>query len=145
VPSLDRHGLDLVSLGLDPMDALVPESHPLAGSGPVALTALREESWILPRGPACAALVRRACLTAGFDSTVALATDDHAAARSLAASNLGVAVLPRLMRQRSGDGVAVLELDPAPARAVFAAVAGGGAAPPAALALRDAFVITTRL
>jgi molybdate transport repressor ModE-like protein len=144
-PSLDRDGLELVALGLDPMDALLPASHPLAGAERVALTALRDESWILPRGPACAALVRRACLTAGFDPTVALATDDHAAARSLAASSMGVAVLPRLMRQRSGDGVAVLALDPAPARAVFAAVAGAGAAPPAALALRDAFVATTRL
>jgi hypothetical protein len=47
--------------------------------------------------------------------------------------------------QRSGDGVAVAALDPAPTRAVFVAIAAGEGASPVALALRDAFVATTRL
>jgi DNA-binding transcriptional LysR family regulator len=144
-PTLDRDDLELSSLGTDVMDVALADAHPLAGAGQVQLAALRDERWILPRGAACAALVRRCCAASGFAPDVALSTDDHAAARSLVASGMGVAVLPRLMRQSSGGGAAVVALDPAPARTVFTAVAADGGGLPAAVALRDAFVATTAL
>ncbi|WP_272473364.1 LysR family transcriptional regulator [Baekduia alba] len=144
-PTLDRTGLDLAPLGTDPMDVALPEAHPQAGADPVALSALAGERWILASGAACAALVRRRCVEVGFTPDVALTTDDHAAARSLAAAGMGVAVLPRLMGQRDGDGAVIRALDPAPGRAVAVAVAADGSTLPAALALRDAFVATTSL
>lgn len=142
-PVLDRSRLALTPLGRDAIDVVVHRDHPVADRSPVALAALRDEQWILPRGTWCASIVKRRCRLAGFEPQVALGTDDHAAARSLAAARMGVAAIPRLMRQRDDAEVVVRPLDPTPARDVLVAVRGDGGASPAAAALRDAFAATS--
>lgn len=144
-PTLDRSGLQLTPLGVDPVDIALCDAHPLAHLEQIALTQLRDEPWILARGDRCAELVRRRCRASGFEPRVALATDDHAAARSLASAGLGIAALPRLMGQQTGDGVIVRSVMPAPAREIYAAVAADGTGVPAGTHLRDAFAATSTL
>ncbi len=140
---LDRSGLDLTQIGLDPVDIVLHDGHPLAQADTVDLEALSDERWVLARGTTCADLVRRRCRACGFEPDIAMTTDDHAAARSLAAARIGVTAVPRLLGQRSGDGVVVRPLHPAPTRLLYAALASDAAVPPAALALRDAIVTHT--
>ena len=108
--------LDLTTLGVDRYRVVLPAGHP-AAAGPVTDAAeLRDERWILPRGPACASLVADACARAGFEPDVVIAADDHAAARRLVESGIGITVAPELLGWADDAHTVVRDLRPAPAR-----------------------------
>ena len=136
----DPGRLDLTTLGLDEYRVVLPAKHPLAAgdSGTIDTAALRDERWILPRGPACSALVTHACARAGFEPEVVLAADDHGAARRLVESGVGVTVVPALLGWEDDEHTTVRRLHPAPARELQIALARQDWHPPATLGFRDA-------
>ncbi|MEY9845660.1 LysR family transcriptional regulator [Streptacidiphilus sp. MAP5-3] len=107
----------------DPMVALLPTNHPLAGSGDegqLDLAALAEEPWIAGC-PQCRGHLVDLCEVAGFTPRIDFATDDYPAVLGLVAAGVGVAVLPRLaLAATRADGVAVLPLGSGVAREIVA-------------------------
>ena len=80
----------------DPLLAVVPEAHPLAGaSTPVDLAELAAERWIAGC-PRCRGHLVELCERRGFTPRIDFATDDYPAVIGLVASGLGVTVLPAL-------------------------------------------------
>ncbi|MFE9766951.1 LysR family transcriptional regulator [Streptomyces sp. NPDC005808] len=80
---------------LDRLVGLVPESHPLAGAGPVAIGELADDPWIAGC-PRCRRQLVEVCRGAGFEPRIDFATDDYPAVVGLVGAGLGVAVLPEL-------------------------------------------------
>jgi molybdate transport repressor ModE-like protein len=99
-PATGPTGIRLHPLFDDPMLAVLPAAHPLAGRPEIALTDLAGEPWVLGGGADCPDrdLILRACRAAGFEPTVAIRfpTDDYNAVQGMVAAGAGVTVLPRL-------------------------------------------------
>jgi DNA-binding transcriptional LysR family regulator len=128
VPGEELSRLDLL---VDPFDVAVPVGHRLAGAA-VALAELAGEDWISwSTGQLCADWLLRAVPGA----RVVHSASEHATQLALVAAGLGVALLPRLGRGAVGPEVAFVELDPAPARRVFALWRTSAAARPALAAV----------
>ncbi|GAA1238803.1 LysR family transcriptional regulator [Kitasatospora nipponensis] len=106
---------DLVARPLldDPLVAVLPAGHPLAGRGerePVDLAELAGEQWIAGC-PQCRGHLVELCAVAGFEPRIDFATDDYPAVVGLVAAGLGVAVLPGLaLAALRRDAVAAVEL-----------------------------------
>ncbi len=120
---LDRSGLAIASLGFDPLLVMLPAGNSLASDESISLRSLSEQPWVLAQGADCASIVNSACASVGFTPTVAMTTDDYAAARSAAAAGIGVAVVPGLMGYRSDRSVAIRPLTPALQRELLVATA----------------------
>lgn len=104
----------------DRLVAVVPERHPLARVGAVAITDLAREPWIAGC-PRCRGQLVRVCQNAGFTPRIDFATDDHPAVVGLVAAGLGVAVVPKLaLASVRARGVRALALEPAVRREVVA-------------------------
>lgn len=134
-----RHLLD------DPLDLLLPTSHPLAGRDAVRLRELAGEPWIMDRpGRPYHQLLQTACGAAGFSPLVAHQATEWETGAALVAAGLGVALIPRLAHVPTGYAVVRLPLvgDPAPSRHLLTGVRRGSAGHPliaaALLALEDA-------
>ncbi|MEU8585515.1 LysR family transcriptional regulator [Streptomyces sp. NPDC048664] len=113
---------DLVArpLLVDRLVALVPERHPLARSGSVAIGELADESWIAGC-PRCRGQLVQACANAGFLPRIDFATDDYPAVMGLVGAGLGVAVLPQLaLESVRPRGVRPVTLEPAVRREIVA-------------------------
>lgn len=117
--SLDR--LDAVShlvtvepIRTTPLVAVLSDGHPLAASGgPVALSALAEEPFLLHPSGGRSVLhrkVRELCQQAGFQPRVAQEVHETVTAVSLAAAGVGVAVLPNTVEALNIAGAAYLPL-----------------------------------
>ncbi len=113
-------GLIRLPLMSDPLLALLPAGHHLAGRGVVHLAELAGEAWI-GGCPRCRGHLVDACAAAGFTPEITFATDDTLAVQGLVAAGLGVSVTPRLMlaAARRPDVVA-LPLEPAMHRSISA-------------------------
>jgi molybdate transport repressor ModE-like protein len=124
----------------DPLDAVLPAGHPLAGDGPIALQALREETWLGPSpGTSCHEVTIAGCAAAGFTPRLVHRTNDFPAMMTFVAAGLGVALVPRLAQGHVPDGVVVVALRGSPpARRVFAATRRGSDARPTVAAVLDA-------
>jgi len=117
----EQPDLELDALGRDPLHAVLPRGHRLAGRRRIALSALAEEAWVQPTR-ACAALVQAACERAGFTPRTAFASDDYGAIQGFVAAGAGVALIPALALGERRRDVAVLPLaPPVPARGLVAA------------------------
>jgi molybdate transport repressor ModE-like protein len=108
----------------DPLMAVLPEAHPLAGrpspAGPADLADLAGERWIAGC-PRCRGHLVELCEGRGFTPRIDFATDDYPAVIGLVASGLGVTVLPALaLSAVRTQGVAVLPLSPHVEREVAA-------------------------
>ncbi|MFI6107178.1 LysR family transcriptional regulator [Streptomyces sp. NPDC051310] len=94
----------------DRLVGLVPEGHPLADAGSVAIGDLADEPWIAGC-PRCRRQLVSVCESAGFTPRIDFATDDYPAVIGLVGAGLGVAVLPELaiesVRPRGARTVAV--------------------------------------
>jgi DNA-binding transcriptional LysR family regulator len=114
--------LERTSLLDDPFDLVVPDGHPLARRGPVALDELAEETWIggTPDG-AYARIVLHSCRTAGFEPRVSFGSDDYNAVQAFVAVGLGVAILPHLALTFPRPGLARVALTAPPVRRITAA------------------------
>ncbi len=99
-PPLDDPRFEQQALLDEPQDLLVPSDHRLAGVGPVALTEVAQEPWVLPAPGTCDhhELTAATCAAAGFTPKVAHEAMDWSAIAAIVAAGLGVCLKPRLVR-----------------------------------------------
>jgi DNA-binding transcriptional LysR family regulator len=124
----------------DPLDAVLPAGHPLAGRSAIALEALADETWVGPSpATSCLEVTLAGCAAAGFTPRLVHRTNDFTTLMTFVSAGLGVALVPRLAQGRVPDGVAVVALrGTPPARRVFAATRRGSEARPTVAAVLDA-------
>jgi DNA-binding transcriptional LysR family regulator len=92
-------GVELVHVHDDPMLVALPAGHPMSRRPEVDLADLCDEEWLLPEdGGTCpdSSVIRRACDRAGFEPNVHFQSEDYQALQGLAASGMGVALIPSL-------------------------------------------------
>lgn len=136
-------------LAEDPLDLLVPDTHPLAGRAAVALADLVDEPWIMDRpGRVYHQLLQTACASAGFTPVVAHHASEWDTGAALVGAGLGIALIPRLAHLPMGYPVTRIPLggDPTPTRHLLTGIRRGSADHPVvALALEalDAAVVPT--
>ena len=134
----------------DPLDLLVPDSHPLAARPSVALAELVHEPWIMDRpGRPYHQLLQTACASAGFTPVVAHQAAEWDTGAALVAAGLGIALIPRLAHLPMGYPVTRIPLggSPTPTRHLLTGIRRGSADHPVvALALEalDAIVAASQ-
>jgi DNA-binding transcriptional LysR family regulator len=128
-PSAPRAGVDYLPIAADEMQVAVAADHPLASHASVALDELCDEPWLITEVAGTCAdsnVVLNAFRDAGFEPNVRFASEDYQALQGMAASGIGVALIPSLALISSRSDVVVLPLrGRAPARHIFAAVRTG--------------------
>lgn len=92
-PSEEIVGMDVLD---DPMVAVLPTAHPMAGRETIALPELSGQRWIAGC-PRCRDHFVRACAQAGFEPDIAFTTDDNLAVQGLVAAEVGIALMPELV------------------------------------------------
>jgi len=123
----EHDGLRRADLGEEPMLALLPAGHRLAGRAAIDLGELAGEAWMAPPEDA---MLRAACRAAGFAPRIVVRTRDPLAARGLAAAGLAVSLTPRLAARVPLPGVVTPALRGAgPRRALYALLPAAGAHP----------------
>jgi DNA-binding transcriptional LysR family regulator len=107
-------GVQRVELSSEELAVAVGPTHPLAGDEPLSLTELGEHSLIaFSPGSSTRKRLDAALSAAGVQPRIAIESTDLALSRSLAASGLGVAVLPCSFLERPGARVSIRPLVPA--------------------------------
>jgi DNA-binding transcriptional LysR family regulator len=97
VPIEPGAGIELVTLLDDPIQVVLPASHPAAAEPAVELAALAGDAWVdSTLLSSCHPFLRRACNAAGFEPRVAAETNDHRTLHHLVASGVGLALIPLL-------------------------------------------------
>ncbi|MBM7505115.1 LysR family transcriptional regulator [Agromyces aurantiacus] len=131
-------GLEVTTIGSDPMHVVIPAHHPLARNDAVDLADLADERWIAGC-PRCRGHLLELCDVAGFAPRIAVETDNFVAVEELVASGLGVAVLPALAVQSAGvrPGVAVRATANDDRRTLHLVTAKGGTGVPAVAVAAD--------
>lgn len=111
VPRPAESGLDETHLLNDPLHAVVPAHHPLAGAGQVNLAELADESWIVrDHRPPNHQAFETMCRIAGFEPHIVFHTDDYQSAMGLVAAGIGVCLMPTLAFSGLRSDIAVLPL-----------------------------------
>jgi molybdate transport repressor ModE-like protein len=130
-------GLDCIHLIDDPLLTVVPADHPLAARKAIRLEQLADEAWVAGCGGGiCDAMLREACVEAGFKPGIAFESDDHNVLIGLVASGVGVTLLPELALRTAGPEVAVRPVTgSSPMRRIFAATPSEGYCSPATEAM----------
>lgn len=117
----------------DPLDLVVPTSHPLAARERVTLAEAAGESWIISR-PASAyhQLTVAACVAAGFTPNLVHQADEWETGAAMVSQELGVTLVPRLGRLSPEWAVTRIRLsgEPVPARRIVAATRRGASEHP---------------
>jgi DNA-binding transcriptional LysR family regulator len=123
----------------EPVLAVLPAGHPLAGREGVRLAELAGERFIAEPASDHRPFTLVACHVAGFEPEVAGYSSDFGLTTALVARGSGaVALIPR-MALRQADGVVAVPLsEPRLARRVFAATRVGNARVPGVAALLGA-------
>src|SRR3954453_23792278 len=131
--SMPRPGVECVPIADDELRIAVASDHPLATRASVTLEELKDEPFLITEVAGTCAdsnVVLNAFRDAGFTPNVRFASDDYQALQGLAASGIGVALIPTLALVSSRSDVVVLPLrGKAPARQIVAAVREGEANP----------------
>lgn len=136
-PGIDRH--DLFS---EPVVALLPRGHRLAG-GPVRLRDLLAENWCIAGETASSRqAVERVAQAAGFEPRVVFESNYFRAIGSAVEAGLGVGIAPRMTDLRGLDLVIAPLTEPKMERRVYAAVRKGSGGAPAIRAVLDALAAT---
>ncbi len=115
-PPVDDPSLALRMIVREPLLAVLPEAHPLAGRERVPLAALACEPFILYRrasGPATYDRIVGVCLQAGFSPTIVQETDEMQTMAGLVAGGLGVALMIAPVGAPRNAGVAYKPLEDA--------------------------------
>jgi DNA-binding transcriptional LysR family regulator len=112
----------------EPMFAVVPRAHPLAGGPDVELAGLRDDPWVQGPSSTSPGLIRELCREAGFEPRIAFESDDPLATRGIVAAGLAVSLVPSLTKEDTARdrNVVVLPLRDPPRRRVVAITAAGG-------------------
>jgi len=126
-PRREHEGAIREDLHEEPFAALLHPRHPLAGSGPIALSDLAGEVWLAPSRDG---LIARACRAAGFEPHMRYVARDPLANRALVAAGLAVTLSPAELAAEL-HGIAVEALRDAPRRTVYALLPDAGATPSA--------------
>jgi DNA-binding transcriptional LysR family regulator len=120
-------GVRRIDLSVEPMVAVLPAGHRLAGRRRIGLRDLAGEAWMAPERDG---LLVRACRAAGFEPRIVIVTRDPLAARAIATAGLAVSLTPRLLARLPLPGIATPSLGAdAPRRALFAMLPPAGAHP----------------
>ena len=96
----EHEGTERADLDEEPFAALLPHGHPLAGTGPIGLADLAEETWVAPSRDG---LIVRACEAAGFTPSIRYVSRDPLANRGLVAAGLAVTISPAGLAAESPD------------------------------------------
>jgi DNA-binding transcriptional LysR family regulator len=103
--------VEVVHLMEDPLCAVLPVGHSLAGREEIGLGELASETWVDTRsGSESRALLLRVCGAAGFIPRVAFESDEYATVAELVATGVGVALIPGLGLSNTPDGVVTVPL-----------------------------------
>ena len=128
-PSKPRPGVEYLPICDDELRVAVASDHPLATRASIALDELREEPFLITEVAGTCAdsnVVLHAFADAGFEPTVAFASEDYQALQGMAASGIGVAMIPTMALTSSRSDVVVLPLrGQAPSRQILAVVRKG--------------------
>src|SRR3954471_11054982 len=128
-PARRRSGVEYLPICDDEMRIAVAADHPLAARASVALEELCDEPFLVTEVAGTCAdsnVVLHAFRDAGFEPAVAFSSDDYQALQGMAASGIGVALIPTLALVSSRSDVVVLPLrGRAPARQIVVAVRSG--------------------
>lgn len=104
-------GVDAVVVADEELVAAVAPGHPLAGSGSVAVGALREVPMVsLPRGTGVRAALDAACAGAGFAPRIVFEASALPMVLHLAARGLGLAVVPASTAAAPASAPRVLQI-----------------------------------
>jgi DNA-binding transcriptional LysR family regulator len=122
-PRREHEGAERLDVGDEPFMALLPPGHPLAGTGPIGLADLAEETWVAPSREG---LIVRACEAAGFTPAIRYVSRDPLANRGLVAAGLAVTISPAELAAEFA-GIAVEAVRDAPRRSVYALLPASGA------------------
>lgn len=138
VPVSEDPGIERRDLFVEPIAALLPQGHQLAG-GPVRLGDLAKESWCVATESASSRqAVERVANAAGFEPNVVFESNYFRAIGSAVEAGLGVGVAPALTDLR-GLAIEMAPLvEPAMKRVVYAATRSGSSSAPAIAAVIDA-------
>lgn len=113
------------SLLADPLDAILPAGHRLAGEAGLRLADLADEPWVFGASGPWREITLAVCADAGFVPRAAHTASDWGAILSIVQAGLGVALVSRLVdARRDGVAVRVLAAD-RPRRHVVGAVRRG--------------------
>lgn len=130
----------------DPTVLVVAAGSDIGGTGPVKLSSLSGERWIIRAdGHPVADVLTRSCHAAGFAPDIAYDAHDYQEAQAMVAAGLGVALAPRLSLTNLRNDVRLVPLNPktpVPVRRILMAQLKGHQPTPAILGfqttLRDA-------
>lgn len=138
VPLPKEPGLDRFSLLKEPIYAVLPTGHRLAG-GPVHLRDLAEEHWCVANESAASRrAVNRITSAAGFEPNVVLESNYFRAIGAAVEAGLGVGIAPHMTDLRGLDVVTQPLIEPAISRLVMAVVRKGSGGSPTIRAVLDA-------
>jgi DNA-binding transcriptional LysR family regulator len=96
-PPIRAEGIEIEVVGREPLQAVLPDDHPLAGARSVPLTALRDAPFVLfPRaiGPGLYDQIVGLCREAGFSPNVVYESGATATMVAMFEAGVGVSVLP---------------------------------------------------
>jgi DNA-binding transcriptional LysR family regulator len=146
VPLEPMGAIELTRLLDDPVDVVLPRSHPAAATPAVSLADLADEPWINSTPlSSCHPFLARACNAAGFEPRIAAETNDHRALHHLVASGVGLALVPRLSQLDLPASLTARSLAPnPPKRRVHAAYRRGPDRDPGRALLLELLVTTAK-
>ncbi len=128
-PTKPRAGIDYLPISDDELRVAVASDHPLATRASIALEELCDEPFLITEMAGTCAdsnVVLHAFRDAGFEPNVRFSSDDYQALQGMAASGIGVALIPTLALTSSRNDVVVVPLrGRAPSRQILAAVRTG--------------------
>jgi DNA-binding transcriptional LysR family regulator len=124
-PRNEPEGTERHDLHEEPFAAVLPPGHRLAGREEIRLIELAEETFVAPSRDG---LIARACREAGFTPAIRYVSRDPLANRALVANGLAVTITPAGLAATL-HGLAVVDVEDAPRRQVFALLPAAGAKP----------------
>jgi DNA-binding transcriptional LysR family regulator len=107
--------LNIETVWLEPLVAVLPKKHPLASMQRIGLSRLKSEPWVLAHRETASRLhdeIIAACAVAGFEPRVVQRTRRMTTTISLVASGIGVALLPITAARLGIEGVIYRQLRP---------------------------------
>ncbi len=129
----------------DEADLAVPVDHPLARRRSVRLEEVVNERWISwQAGSICGDWLVLTLRLSGIEPTIVHTAAEHPTQLALVAAGLGVAVVPRLGRGPTPEGLRMVQVRPSLTRHVYALWRSDAARRPAVLALVDALAAAAR-
>jgi DNA-binding transcriptional LysR family regulator len=125
-PRREYEGLRRVDIGKEPMVAVLPADHRLAGQDEIELRDLADDDWMAPSPDG---ILVTACRAAGFEPRIVIFTRDWLASAAFAAAGLAVSLTPRLVTRIPLPGIVLTTVRNAPCRSLYVVLPPAGAHP----------------